>query len=143
MNTFQAVIVTDSAHSFVIFNYHPWNMNWNPDDLYDKNVIQGFRYGQLDKSQYVPIPDAMLFHPGMVTGNTGMQGRWVFHTDTLLDNYQNSRQYCYNWENRQTYPINYFNSYRRSADTCPCNILMAFFDRRYITSVAGGSGFCK
>ncbi|XP_038062355.1 mucin-4-like [Patiria miniata] len=133
-NTFQAILLTNGEHSYVIFNYDPCGMNWDPVYLYNHYVIQGFTCGRFGRKVYVDLLGRSVFRPGSVVGNSGMIGRWVYQLDTLQANFINPRLFCYNWYYRQRssyifflylYPV-------RVANTCPCSLQSARRDRRWV-----------
>ncbi|XP_022108963.1 uncharacterized protein LOC110989125 [Acanthaster planci] len=130
--TFQAVLLTDSIHSYVIFNYDPCNSKWDTANQINKNVVQGYTCGTQDRSVYVDVPSDSLFQPGSIVGNSGQRGRWVFQLDSLPDGFVNPRLSCRNWHSHQApYPI--FNAYYPPfANTCPCSLLMAWLDWRFL-----------
>ena len=129
-NTFQAVLVTDAVHSFLILNYR--DFNWIHDFLYNQHVIQGFTCGQLGKSYYVPIPNDYRDRPNNVIGNFGKKGRWIYQVDSLPDDFVNPYQYCRNWNRRQRFDRSFSYFHDLYADTCPCSLIMAWLDRRYV-----------
>ncbi|XP_038045778.1 neurogenic locus notch homolog protein 1-like isoform X3 [Patiria miniata] len=132
-NTFQAILLTNGAHSYVVFNYDPCGMNWDPAYLANPNVIQGFNPGRFEQKVYVDLPPGTsVFRPGSVVGNSGMMGRWVYQLDTLQDNFINPRLFCYNWYDQQR--SNFFlDLYAASvANTCPCSLQSARRDRRWV-----------
>ncbi|XP_022094265.1 uncharacterized protein LOC110981206 [Acanthaster planci] len=131
-NTFQVLLLTDSIHSYVVFNYGPCNMNWDTAFLPNKNVILGYTCGMSKESVYLDVPKNSLFRPGSFVGNSGQKGRWVFQLDNHLDDFVNPRLSCRNWYSRQApYPI--FDVYYPSfANTCPCSLIMAWFDWRFL-----------
>ncbi|XP_038062365.1 uncharacterized protein LOC119732831 [Patiria miniata] len=133
-NTFQAILLTNGEHSYVIFNYDPCGMNWDPASLFNHYVIQGFTCGRFGRKVYVDLLGRSVFRPGSVVGNSGMIGRWVYQLDTLQANFINPRLFCYNWYYRQRssyifflylYPV-------RVANTCPCSLQSARRDRRWV-----------
>ncbi|XP_071795599.1 uncharacterized protein [Asterias amurensis] len=149
-NTFQVIIVTDSNHGFAIMNYHPSHMNWNPAMLFDSNVILGYSYGLLNEHFHVQGV-SNIFKPGRDNGNSGLQGRWVFHIDKLPQNYQNPRLFCTNWASRQSFSRSWIFSYLFTAHTCPCSWTMAWLDFRFTyigfetslpTQGSSGVSFC-
>ncbi|XP_022107056.1 mucin-like protein [Acanthaster planci] len=131
-NTFQVVLLTDSIHSYAMFNYDPCNMNWDTAFLPNKNVILGYTCGESDQSVYVDVPEDSLFRPGTIVGNSGKRGRWVFQLDSHTNDFFNPRLSCHNWYSRQApYPI--FNVYYPAfADTCPCSMRNARRDLRFL-----------
>ncbi|XP_038046057.1 fibrillin-1-like [Patiria miniata] len=121
-NSFQAVLVTDYIHGYVIFNYERCGMNWNEKLLANDNVIQGFTCGNFGNKFYLDIPSDSRFRPGNIVGNTEIYGRWVQRLDSLPDNFVNPRLFCRNWSSRQVVD-NFILSYRfATAHTCPCNL---------------------
>ncbi|XP_038046672.1 mucin-like protein [Patiria miniata] len=132
-NTFQAILLTDSIHSYVIFNYDPCNMNWDTAFLANKNVILGYTCGVSSQSVYVDVPADSLFRPGSIVGNSGQKGRWVFQLDSLPDDFINPRLSCRNWHShQQPYPV-FDVYYPPFANTCPCSLIMAWFDWRFLS----------
>ncbi|XP_022094182.1 uncharacterized protein LOC110981168 isoform X7 [Acanthaster planci] len=131
-NTFQVLLLTDSIHSYVVFNYDPCNMNWDTAFLPNKNVILGYTCGMSKESVYLDVPKNSLFRPGSIVGNSGQKGRWVFQLDNHLDDFVNPRLSCRNWHSRQApYPI-FEVYYPPFANTCPCSLIMAWFDWRFL-----------
>ncbi|XP_022108947.1 uncharacterized protein LOC110989112 isoform X1 [Acanthaster planci] len=130
-NTFQVVLLTDSIHSYGMFNYDPCKMNWDTAFLPNKNVILGYTCGVSDQSVHVDVPEHLLFRPGGIVGNSGQRGRWVFQLDSHSKEFVNPRLSCHNWYSRQApYPI-FDVYYPPFADTCPCSLRMAWFDWRF------------
>ncbi|XP_038046056.1 fibrillin-1-like [Patiria miniata] len=130
-NSFQAVLVTDHTHGYVIFNYERCGMNWNENLLPNDNVIQGFTCGQSGNKFYLDIPSDLRFRPGNMVGNTGMYGRWVQQLDNLPDNFVNPRLYCRNWYSRQFVTMSTLFWWFQTAHTCPCSWMNAFLDPRW------------
>ncbi|XP_038063643.1 uncharacterized protein LOC119734296 isoform X2 [Patiria miniata] len=133
-NTFQAVLATDGIRGFVIFNYDPCGTNWDFSFLLNKNVIQGFTCGtpDADPVYVVNVPGESLYHPGTTKGNVGQAGRWVFRLNTPRPDFVNPRQQCHNWHSRQP-PYHSLGIYLDAfADTCPCSLVNARLDWRYI-----------
>ncbi|XP_038046036.1 uncharacterized protein LOC119720445 [Patiria miniata] len=132
-NTFQAVLATDGIHGFVIFNYDPCGLNWDFSFLSNKNVIQGFTCGTSNDSPvYVVNPNESEYLPGTIEGNTGQAGRWVFPLNTPRPDFINPRQQCHNWHSHQP-PYHSLGIYLDAfADTCPCSLVNAVLDWRYI-----------
>ncbi|XP_038046205.1 mucin-like protein [Patiria miniata] len=132
-NTFQTVLATDGIHGFVIFNYDPCGTNWDFSLLLNKNVIQGFTCrGTFNQSVYVDIPGESLYRPGNIEGNAGQTGRWVFRLNAPSPSFVNPRLECRDWYHRQSpYPLfdNYFPNFQ---DVCPCSLVSASFDWRFI-----------
>jgi len=88
VNTFQAILITDGRHSFVIFNYNviAWTTgtasSGNADDGLGGNPAQsGFNAG--DGKRFFVIPgsrtNAILNLPS--TSNVNRCGQWMFRTD--------------------------------------------------------------
>ncbi|XP_038077224.1 fibrillin-2-like [Patiria miniata] len=130
-NSFQAVLVTDYIHGYVIFNYDRCGMNWNMKALANVNVIQGFACGQSGTKFYLNIPSHLRFRPGNVVGNTGLYGRWVQRLDSLPDDFVNPRLFCRNWYSRQVFDDFSRSYYNLFAHTCPCSWIQAFLDPRW------------
>ncbi|XP_022100979.1 neurogenic locus notch homolog protein 1-like isoform X1 [Acanthaster planci] len=130
-NSFQAVLVTDYIHGYVIFNYDYCDMNWNPNLLGNINVIQGVSCGGVSPPIYLPIPSSSIFRPGRVNGNYGELGRWLYQVDTLPIGFVNPRLFCRTWHRRQSFDFLFYFYYLALRDTCPCSLFMARLDRRY------------
>ncbi|XP_038073778.1 fibrillin-1-like [Patiria miniata] len=130
-NSFQAVLVTDYTHGYVIFNYERCGMNWNKNLLPNDNVIQGFTCGQSGNKVYLDIPSDLRFRPGNMVGNTGIYGRWVQRLDSLTDDFVNPRLFCRNWYSGQVVDDFIISNLTATAHTCPCSWFQAFWDSRW------------
>ncbi|XP_022099124.1 mucin-4-like isoform X5 [Acanthaster planci] len=131
-STFQAIVLTDAAHSYVILNYDPCGMNWNPELSPAENIIMGYSCGSVGRRVFVDLPPgASTYRPGNVVGNAGV-GRWIYQIDALGSDFVNPRLSCFDWYNRQTDNLLTYFSARRRRNTCPPNIIFAlFFDWRW------------
>ena len=128
--SFQVVLVTDSRHSYAIFNYHPCDMGWDLAFLPNRHVLQGFGCGWRGGNDFhLPLRSAAGLRAGAEMGNTGRLGRWIYALDTLLDNYINPRLECRNWHAREEVNRPDFNLL--IYHTCPCSLFQVLFDSRY------------
>ena len=128
--SFQVVLVTDSRHSYGIFNYHPCDLGWDLDFLSNRNILQGFSCGRSGgRDLYLPLQSAAGLRAGAEWGNTGRLGRWIYALDTLGDGFVNPRLECRNWHAQEERNQAFYNPF--IFHTCPCSQFQAFFDSRY------------
>lgn len=91
-NTFQAVLVADDIHSFVIFNYN--KIQWTTGSNSGGNTLTGLGgqpaqagFNAGDQKNYYSIEgaqtDAVINLT--LTSNVGIQGKWVFQVDDDID----------------------------------------------------------
>ncbi|KAJ8038277.1 Mucin-4 [Holothuria leucospilota] len=127
-NTFQAAIATDGTYSFALFNFQEGLMNWNYNALPYQNVIIGYNTGINYRNEHLTMKNE--FRPDSETGNTGLQGRWIYRLEDNNDNVVNSKQLCLDWYEDEPDPSPWVDRF----DPCPCSYFQAFRDRRLIWS---------
>ncbi|XP_071845759.1 uncharacterized protein [Apostichopus japonicus] len=134
-NTFQAVLLTDGRYSFALFNYQECEMNWNVQALSYPNVIIGHNsrgsngYGSTQIQNSLPFSSTLdKFRPDLLTGNTGLKGKWEFRLEDNTETTVNSKQFCLDWYYQEPSPYQWTFRF----DPCPPSYWQARRDWRYI-----------
>ncbi|XP_067936855.1 mucin-like protein [Watersipora subatra] len=135
--TYQAVVVTDGLQTFLMFLYPPGNeyTQINPN-FFNPNIgtmQMGFK-----------LPDSWFYSPDFsgtglmgyistLPSNTKVEGRWVFEVSKQIDPFASK---CFNWA--LSTEVRSFRYSFLMWQSCPCNLALAFIDRRYfVTSTFG------
>ena len=81
-NTFQAVLVTDGRHSFVIINYLDNGINWNKGDASTIPAQVGFNYGGAELHT-MTLPGSRMQNISLIdtASNVNISGQFVFRID--------------------------------------------------------------
>ena len=84
-NTFQAVLVTDERHSFVIFNYLDDGINWNKGDSSPIPAQVGYNYGGTELHT-VTLLGSRMENISLIdtASNVNISGQFVFRIDNTL-----------------------------------------------------------
>ena len=84
-NTFQALLVTDGKHSFVVFNYLDDGISWTRGDASQVDAQVGFNFGGeilrfnvFNASRTAAIADIEE------DSNTGSPGQYVYRVDVAV-----------------------------------------------------------
>ncbi|CAH1774025.1 unnamed protein product, partial [Owenia fusiformis] len=118
--TFQVVMVTDSRVSFVLYNYHPSGMGWNPNNS-GRQILIGHSDGGNNSRSIYERPISTVHQ----RSNVGETGR---HYYKLGERTGNDNIKCLEWVEKQ--PSNIRDLARR-AQPCPCSWNQARRDTRF------------
>lgn len=131
-NTFQAALLTDGLFSFSIFNYREDEMLWDTNLLLKKDVIIGYnsigdfyQNAQLD-TQYFSSEDSR-YRPDKTTGNTGLQGRFIYRLENNTADTVNYKRMCLNWYEQEPDHT----TWSRTLGVCPCGFEQGRSDNSY------------
>ncbi|XP_054748917.2 uncharacterized protein LOC129254474 [Lytechinus pictus] len=136
-NTFQAVLTTDGANTYILQLYQENSLLWDAGQLaVDEIPVIGYRtpssfYDLMSSDN--SYTRSMMFRPDALTGNieaSGMAqlGQFVFRLDTNPAGYINPAEFCQNW---------YDTSSTVSSNLdCPCSFAQADRDNRYRECIA-------
>ncbi|XP_065894428.1 protein mesh-like isoform X2 [Dysidea avara] len=84
-NTFQALLVTDGRHSFVVFNYLDDGINWIGEDASQVDAQVGFNFGgEILRSYSFPTSRTTAIADIEKDSNTGSPGQYVYRGDSTV-----------------------------------------------------------
>ena len=92
INTFQALLVTDGRHSFVVFNYLDDGISWTRGDASQVDAQVGFNFGEETLRSYsFPTSRTPAIANIEEDSNTGSPGQYVYRVDsTVIRNVRSS-----------------------------------------------------
>ncbi|XP_070536985.1 mucin-like protein [Ptychodera flava] len=119
-NTFQGVLATDGRYGFVLANFKEDEMLW-PYQTRTDNAIIGYNGGRGVEEELYNVhddstPPEERYRPDQYTGNTNLQGRWIFRVENNDETTYNVKQACLNWYNQQPNP----DDWSDGLALCPC-----------------------
>lgn len=110
-------------------------MNWNVQALSYPNVIIGHNsrgsngYASTQIQNSLPFSSTLdKFRPDLLTGNTGLKGKWEFRLEDNTETTVNSKQFCLDWYYQEPSPYQWTFRF----DPCPPSYWQARRDWRYI-----------
>ena len=84
-NTFQALLVTDGHHSFVIFNHLDDGINWNKGEASTVPAQVGFNSGGAELNSLTLLPSRMENVTNIDTvSNINIPGQFVIRIDDIM-----------------------------------------------------------
>ncbi|XP_067024678.1 uncharacterized protein [Acropora muricata] len=136
-NTFQAVIVTDSIFSFVMFNYPHNGIQFSaPTSVslyeyftnYNGLPVIGYNSGGSENHFRNILRSGTVQAEGIDNqmGNVNIPGRWIIRIENS-NGIEDSDFNCSIWYHEQPDP----DSFSNSPDPCPCTVFQAVADNRY------------
>ena len=84
-NTFQALLVTDGRHSFVVFNYLDDGISWTRGNTSQVDAQVGFNFGG-DPPRFNVFPNSRTAAIADIEedSNTGSPGQYVYRVDSAV-----------------------------------------------------------
>ena len=153
--TFQAVLVTDSVRSYVIFLYPSNGIQW-PSHRHSKSVVVGYNAGNY-RSYYnheASTTDA-VFDIDATLGNVpNVRGKYVFRVDSDAAAVVVGNRECLAWYKDEVLPLPSISisvsgaslplelELEPSLPSCPCTFFQAIFDARFRFRHRDGNIFC-
>ncbi|XP_074632006.1 uncharacterized protein LOC141890434 isoform X2 [Acropora palmata] len=136
-NTFQAVIITDSIFSFVMFNYPHNGIQFSAPTRvslyeyftnYNGLPVIGYNSGGSKNHFRNILRSGTVQAEGIDNqmGNVNIPGRWIIRIENS-NGFEDSDLNCSIWYYEQPDP----DSFRNSPDPCPCTVFQAVADNRY------------
>ena len=84
-NTFQALLVTDGRHSFVVFNYLDDGISWTRGDASQVDAQVGFNFGgSILRHFVVKTSRTAAIADIEEDSNTGSPGQYVYRVDSAV-----------------------------------------------------------